>query len=58
MPGKILVLGAAGHVGAPLVTELLAAKEQVEVLRRALDARDMRERKRPSHQDRYVCPLE
>src|SRR4026208_1019579 len=34
MPGKILVLGAAGHVGAPLVTELLAAKEQVKAASR------------------------
>jgi hypothetical protein len=25
MPGKILVLGATGHVGAPLVTELVAS---------------------------------
>src|SRR4029078_13206347 len=34
MPGKIRVLGATGHVGAPLVTELIAAKEQVKAASR------------------------
>jgi uncharacterized protein YbjT (DUF2867 family) len=34
MPGKILVLGATGQVGAPLVTELVAAKEQVKAASR------------------------
>jgi len=34
MPGKILVLGATGHVGAPLVTELVAAKELVKAASR------------------------
>ena len=34
MPGKILVLGATGHVGAPLVRELVAAKEEVKAASR------------------------
>ena len=34
MSGKILVLGSTGHVGAPLVAELVAAKEQVKAASR------------------------
>lgn len=34
MPGKILVLGATGHVGAPLVRDLVAAKEEVKAASR------------------------
>jgi uncharacterized protein YbjT (DUF2867 family) len=34
MPGKILVLGATGHVGTPLVAELVAAKERVKAASR------------------------
>jgi uncharacterized protein YbjT (DUF2867 family) len=34
MPGKILVLGATGHVGVPLVAQLVAAKEPVKAASR------------------------
>ena len=34
MHGKILVLGATGHVGAPLITHLVAAKQQVKAASR------------------------
>jgi len=34
MPGKILVLGATGHVGALLTTRLVLAKERVKAASR------------------------
>lgn len=39
MPGKILVIGATGNVGAPLVAELLSRGEKVKAASRSASAR-------------------